>query len=52
MPEDRRGRGLVAGMSVRENITLPALGSYARLGLVNRSAEADERERGRHARWP
>ncbi|HET9830270.1 MAG TPA: sugar ABC transporter ATP-binding protein, partial [Vicinamibacterales bacterium] len=40
VPEDRRGRGLIAGMSVRENITLPALGSYARLGIVNRSAEA------------
>jgi ribose transport system ATP-binding protein len=40
VPEDRRGRGLIAGMSVRENITLPALGSYARLGIVKRSAEA------------
>jgi ribose transport system ATP-binding protein len=40
VPEDRRGRGLIAGMSVRENITLPALGSYARLGVVRRSAEA------------
>ena len=38
VPEDRRGRGLIAGMSVRENITLPALGSYARLGVVKRSA--------------
>jgi len=40
VPEDRRGHGLVAGMSVRENITLPAIGSYARVGVVNRSAEA------------
>jgi len=40
VPEDRRGRGLVTGMSVRENITLPALASYARLGVVRRSAEA------------
>ena len=40
VPEDRRGHGLIAGMSVRENITLPALGSYARLGIVKRSAEA------------
>jgi ribose transport system ATP-binding protein len=39
VPEDRRGRGLIAPMSVRENITLPALGSYARLGLVRPSAE-------------
>jgi ribose transport system ATP-binding protein len=27
-------------MSVRENLTLPALGAYSRLGLVKRSAEA------------
>jgi len=40
VPEDRRGHGLIAGMSVRENITLPSIGSYARLGVVNRSAEA------------
>jgi len=39
VPEDRRGRGIIAPMSVRDNITLPALRSYARLGLVNRSAE-------------
>jgi ribose transport system ATP-binding protein len=40
VPEDRRGHGLIAGMSVRENITLPAIDSYARLGVVKRSAEA------------
>jgi ribose transport system ATP-binding protein len=39
VPEDRRRHGLVAGMSVRENITLPAIGSYARMGVINRSAE-------------
>jgi ribose transport system ATP-binding protein len=39
IPEDRRGRGIIAAMTVRENITLPALASYARLGLVKRSAE-------------
>ena len=39
IPEDRRGRGIIAAMTVRENVTLPALGSYARLGLVKRSAE-------------
>ena len=39
IPEDRRGRGIIAAMTVRENMTLPALGSYARLGLVKRSAE-------------
>ena len=40
VPEDRRHHGVIAAMSVRENITLPAIGSYARLGLVKRSAEA------------
>jgi ribose transport system ATP-binding protein len=40
VPEDRRRRGLIGAMSVRENITLPALGSYARLGVVRRGAEA------------
>ncbi len=39
VPEDRRGRGIVAAMSVRDNITLPALRSYARFGIVKRSAE-------------
>jgi ribose transport system ATP-binding protein len=39
VPEDRRGRGIIAAMSVRDNITLPTLSSYARLGLVSRSAE-------------
>ena len=40
VPEDRRRRGVIGAMSVRENITLPSLGSYARLGIVRRSAEA------------
>ena len=39
VPEDRRGCGIIAMMSVCENITLPAVGAYARLGLVRRSAE-------------
>jgi ribose transport system ATP-binding protein len=40
VPEDRRHHGVIAAMSVRENITLPAIGSYARFGLVKRSTEA------------
>jgi ribose transport system ATP-binding protein len=40
VPEDRRRHGLIAAMSVRENITLPALASYARFGLVARRQEA------------
>ena len=39
VPEDRRGEGLVVRMSVRENITLPSLWSYARFGLIQRGRE-------------
>jgi ribose transport system ATP-binding protein len=39
VPEDRRGRGIIAPMTVRDNMTLPALESYARLGIVQRAAE-------------
>ena len=41
VPEDRRGRGVISAMSVRENLTLPALESYTRFGVVLRSAEAE-----------
>jgi ribose transport system ATP-binding protein len=40
VPEDRRRCGVVAAMSVRENVTLPALASYARWGLIARTMEA------------
>jgi ribose transport system ATP-binding protein len=39
VPQDRRRHGLVGPMSVRENITLPAIGSYARFGWIKRSRE-------------
>ena len=39
VPEDRRRCGIVVGMNVRENVTLPALSSHARFGLVRRHAE-------------
>ena len=39
VPEDRRGQGLVVRMSVRENITLPKLSRFARLGLIQRAKE-------------
>lgn len=45
VPEDRRGEGLVVDMSVRENITLPSLARYTRMGLIQKSRErktADE----------
>jgi ribose transport system ATP-binding protein len=40
VPEDRRRHGVIDALSVRENITLPALAFYARAGLVRRRAEA------------
>jgi ribose transport system ATP-binding protein len=39
VPEDRRGEGLVVGMTVRENITLPDLPRYARAGMIQRDRE-------------
>lgn len=39
VPEDRRGEGLIVGMSIRENITLPDLPRYARSGLIQRRRE-------------
>jgi ribose transport system ATP-binding protein len=41
VPEDRRSSGLVVDFSVRENVSLPALGRYASYGIV---ADARERE--------
>ena len=41
VPEDRRRSGVVGPMSVRENVTLPALASYARFGLIARTREAE-----------
>jgi ABC-type sugar transport system ATPase subunit len=46
VPEDRKGAGLVLGMTVAENLALPILaspsvmGPPARMGLVDRNAEA------------
>ena len=40
VPEDRRGRGVISAMSVRDNLTLPTLDAYSRLGVIARSAEA------------
>ena len=41
VPEDRRRAGVVAAMSVRENVTLPSLTSHARFGIVARRSEAE-----------
>jgi ribose transport system ATP-binding protein len=40
VPEDRRSLGLITGMTVRENITLPALASFAAGGWIRRKSEA------------
>ncbi len=39
VPEDRRSEGLVAPMSVRENITLPSLGRFSSCFLIRRDRE-------------
>lgn len=38
-PEDRRATGVLTTMSVRENITLPALKRYAPSGLIQHASE-------------
>jgi ribose transport system ATP-binding protein len=39
VPENRREEGLVTGMSVRENITLPSLGDHSPFGLIRKPLE-------------
>ncbi|HEY2381228.1 MAG TPA: sugar ABC transporter ATP-binding protein [Terriglobia bacterium] len=39
VPEDRRSLGLITSMTVRENITLPAMRRYSSGGLIRRAAE-------------
>ena len=39
VPEDRRGEGLVTGMSVRENTTLPSLEKYSAFNLISKERE-------------
>ena len=41
IPEDRRRFGLISSMTVRENITLPALARYRRAGLVHKKKESE-----------
>ena len=40
VPEDRRAAGLVVDLSIRENVSLPALGRYARPGSLVAQARA------------
>jgi ABC-type sugar transport system ATPase subunit len=41
VPEDRKQQGLVLGLAVRENITLPSLGGLVRLGFVQLGEEQE-----------
>jgi ribose transport system ATP-binding protein len=45
-PEDRKRHGLVLPMTVAENTSLPNVGSYARLGWLDRKAEQRVAEGG------
>jgi ribose transport system ATP-binding protein len=42
--EDRKGQGLVLGLTVRENLTLPVLPAVSRFGVVSAGDEADRAE--------
>lgn len=39
LPEDRQQHGLVLPMNITQNVTLPILGEFARLGWLNQAAE-------------
>ncbi|MDR3459728.1 MAG: sugar ABC transporter ATP-binding protein [Verrucomicrobiae bacterium] len=55
VPEDRRGEGLVTGMTVRENTTLPALKKYSTCTLISRERErkvADEQIKSLNIKTP
>ncbi len=49
VPEDRRGEGLVTGMSVRENVTLPSLKRFASLFFIHRGRERKVAEEQIHS---
>ena len=42
LPEDRKKEGLVLGMSVADNISLPHLGQFSHFGFVDRKREVAE----------
>jgi ribose transport system ATP-binding protein len=41
VPENRRTEGLVVEMSLRENITLPSLRNFTRMGLIQHKRESE-----------
>lgn len=45
IPEDRRRCGLISAMSVRENITLPALVRYSWAGLIHKKRETESAQK-------
>ncbi len=45
VPEDRRRTGLITPMTIRENITLPALDRYSSAGLLSARREDEASER-------
>jgi len=45
LPEDRKTQGLVLGMSVRENVTLPTLRKFSRFGVIQLRAEREAASR-------
>jgi ABC-type sugar transport system ATPase subunit len=47
LPEERKSQGLVLSMSVTSNVTMSALGSFTRSGLIQRGAERREATRMR-----
>lgn len=42
MPSDRHAEGLAAGLTIRENAALSALGAFSRFGFVSRTRETEE----------
>ncbi|MBB3456078.1 ribose transport system ATP-binding protein [Rhizobium sp. BK313] len=44
IPEDRKTEGLMLPMTVRENLSIAALGSVSNRGVIDRTAEADRIE--------
>jgi ABC-type sugar transport system ATPase subunit len=42
LPEDRKKEGLVLGMNILENVTLPHLDQFSRFGFVDREREVTE----------
>jgi ribose transport system ATP-binding protein len=46
-PEDRRIAGLISGMNIRENVTLPNLKTFTSMGIVRREREAVTAEKMR-----